>query len=481
MDYTWAMTQTDSLSQREQEVVELLLQGKSNKQIALTLGIADSTVEFHLTNVYAKLQVSSRTEVFLKLGKSTGRTTTDKPGKSRVDEMGESADNDGKPILTRRIPMKNILTIAGAVLLITIVLIATFVVTIMRVPTESAPPSTVGVTQIPATATPTLTPQPTISSKEPILEQIRQAVAEYEQDVQAEKKNGKVEFSKDEKTGEDIFRFQGESYVRIDNLNEKLWEQINQLNALYTQVYRDQINPTPFPTQASAEENKTYYEMLGTKAKDYCTFVPQTGDSTLGISIYSPDEGKYLSPTLGDPNARCEVFGQMLEEFRTAPILAKVNKDADIALIRQITGKLALKLTFQSITSAANAVGRGAALYKDETGTNYYVDVETARLAQIEPNFPSHPDVPASETKSLDELRGIASQFALTNSPRLAELKSVLLYEEGGKGDMHFFTWSYRSKDWSGTEWAMMPPFIQVGVLANGQIATYINSLDLLK
>ena len=81
----------------------------------------------------------------------------------------------------------------------------------------------------------------------------------------------------------------------------------------------------------------------------------------------------------------------------------------------------------------------------------------------------------------MDELRGIAGQFALTNSPRLAELKPVLQYEEGGKTNLYFFTWSYRNKDWSGTDWAMMPPFIQVGVLANGQIATYINTLDLFK
>ena len=60
------------LSKRENEVVEFLLQGKSNKQIATALGISTSTVEFHLKNVYAKLEVRSRTETVLKLGKSIG-------------------------------------------------------------------------------------------------------------------------------------------------------------------------------------------------------------------------------------------------------------------------------------------------------------------------------------------------------------------------------------------------------------------------
>jgi hypothetical protein len=107
--------------------------------------------------------------------------------------------------------------------------------------------------------------------------------------------------------------------------------------------------------------------------------------------------------------------------------------------------------------------------------------VDSGRLVQIEPNFPSHPAVPADKTRSLDELRGIAEQFALTNSPRLAELKPVLQYEEGGKTVLYFFTWTYRAKDWSGTDWGMMPPFLQVGVLADGQVVTYINTLDLYK
>ena len=41
------MANTNRLSKREQEVADLLLQGKSNKQIAALLGISVSTVEFH--------------------------------------------------------------------------------------------------------------------------------------------------------------------------------------------------------------------------------------------------------------------------------------------------------------------------------------------------------------------------------------------------------------------------------------------------
>ena len=65
------MEQFNELSNREWEVAKLLLEGKSNKLIALALGISDRTVEFHLKNIYAKFQVSTRVELILKLGQST--------------------------------------------------------------------------------------------------------------------------------------------------------------------------------------------------------------------------------------------------------------------------------------------------------------------------------------------------------------------------------------------------------------------------
>lgn len=65
------MTQLDVLSGREREVVNLLLEGKSNKAMAAALHITERTVEFHLKNIYDKFEVSSRVELVLKLGNST--------------------------------------------------------------------------------------------------------------------------------------------------------------------------------------------------------------------------------------------------------------------------------------------------------------------------------------------------------------------------------------------------------------------------
>ena len=50
------------LTPREMEVVQLLAEGLSNKQIAQRLSVSPRTVNFHLDNVYSKLHVTSRTE-----------------------------------------------------------------------------------------------------------------------------------------------------------------------------------------------------------------------------------------------------------------------------------------------------------------------------------------------------------------------------------------------------------------------------------
>jgi DNA-binding NarL/FixJ family response regulator len=54
------------LSPREREVLELLAQGFSNKEIAQRVGVSDGTVRWHLRHVYDKLHVRSRTEAALK-------------------------------------------------------------------------------------------------------------------------------------------------------------------------------------------------------------------------------------------------------------------------------------------------------------------------------------------------------------------------------------------------------------------------------
>jgi DNA-binding CsgD family transcriptional regulator len=53
------------LSHREAEVVELVAQGLSNKEVADKLFVTEKTIKFHLTNIYKKMNVKSRAQLIV--------------------------------------------------------------------------------------------------------------------------------------------------------------------------------------------------------------------------------------------------------------------------------------------------------------------------------------------------------------------------------------------------------------------------------
>jgi DNA-binding CsgD family transcriptional regulator len=56
-----AWSRLTALTEREREVLRLVAAGKRNREVAATLVLSERTVAHHLTAVYAKLGVSSRT------------------------------------------------------------------------------------------------------------------------------------------------------------------------------------------------------------------------------------------------------------------------------------------------------------------------------------------------------------------------------------------------------------------------------------
>jgi len=116
------MTKNFQFTETEKKVVELLMQGKSNKDIARALSIKVTTVEFHIGNIFTKLDVHSRTEAMAQLGKSTGRQN---PKDSRVVEKVET-DYDNLETATttepasHRFQMSKYLSIAAVILIVII-------------------------------------------------------------------------------------------------------------------------------------------------------------------------------------------------------------------------------------------------------------------------------------------------------------------------------------------------------------------------
>lgn len=55
--------QNTTLSPQERRILPLVADGKTNKEIAVALGLSDKTIKSYLSNIYEKLQVTRRAQV----------------------------------------------------------------------------------------------------------------------------------------------------------------------------------------------------------------------------------------------------------------------------------------------------------------------------------------------------------------------------------------------------------------------------------
>ena len=60
------MKKESTLTKRELEVIELLLEGFSNPDISEKLCISHHTTKVHISSIYRKLQVSNRVQAIVK-------------------------------------------------------------------------------------------------------------------------------------------------------------------------------------------------------------------------------------------------------------------------------------------------------------------------------------------------------------------------------------------------------------------------------
>ena len=65
-DQSTTKAEVEELTPREREVLELVVHGLANKEIADRLNLTVEAVRWHLKHIYQKLHVHSRTEAALK-------------------------------------------------------------------------------------------------------------------------------------------------------------------------------------------------------------------------------------------------------------------------------------------------------------------------------------------------------------------------------------------------------------------------------
>ena len=92
--------QERGLSKRESEVVILVIQGLTNKQVADQLCVAEKTVKFHLTNVYKRMRISRRSQIIwtLPMAQFIENARDVKPAPGGSEKTTEGNDENSIPV-----------------------------------------------------------------------------------------------------------------------------------------------------------------------------------------------------------------------------------------------------------------------------------------------------------------------------------------------------------------------------------------------
>ena len=69
LEFTLHAPETERISPRQEQVLDLILAGKSNKEIANQVFLSERTVKFHVSSLLRLYGVSSRTELIAGLKK----------------------------------------------------------------------------------------------------------------------------------------------------------------------------------------------------------------------------------------------------------------------------------------------------------------------------------------------------------------------------------------------------------------------------
>jgi DNA-binding NarL/FixJ family response regulator len=68
---SWRSVSPVQLTHREQDVLDGILRGLANKEIAASLNVSERTVKFHVSNLLSKFQVLGRTELVREAARHT--------------------------------------------------------------------------------------------------------------------------------------------------------------------------------------------------------------------------------------------------------------------------------------------------------------------------------------------------------------------------------------------------------------------------
>lgn len=324
-----------------------------------------------------------------------------------------------------------------------------------------------------ATAQPTNTQAPTptedlATQKQKIWDEISRDVVEFNQLVEQEKSLGNIETSHDSETGQDFFRFTGESAEKIRTAYENLMGQMVVLRERYLALYKQDYNPTPFPTFSTKEDALNFYYQTMQEDQDWLETQEKTESA---LRVYDPDRGSYVSFLSFDQDVwlllRNEALNKLRMEAELSPELLVNHK----AIVEKLDG---VPVEANEITSLPY-YRNDLTLFQYRTRKNYYVLNADGAVIEITP-------VQGASTTGLNLPAQLATDPLEDNARSFINLIApgtnldVLTLDVGLKTSNSFFKWEDRTKpalDGGGF------PFIQVAINLDGEMLNYINTLPL--
>lgn len=305
------------------------------------------------------------------------------------------------------------------------------------------------------------------AQKQKISDEASRKIEKFNQLVEQEKLLGNIETSHNGETGQDFFIFTGESDTKIRAAHENLISQLEMLRDQYLALYKQNYNPTPFPTFSTKEEALKFYYQAMQENQDWLEALEKKDSA---FKVYDPDRGNYLSVLTFEQSAWLGLRTDALNNLRMEAELSPELLAKHIAIVEKLDGTLVEANEITSLPYYRNDL----TLFQYQTSKNYYVLNADGAVIEITPIQSLPIEITPNPSLNVDQLE----QKAISYINRIAPGTSVetLTPQHASKTGTFFFKWEDQTKpslDGGGF------PFIQVALNLNGDLLNYINTLPL--